>query len=79
MELMEILAGQRSVSEGEIQVSGSPFHATRDEAVEEARSIWGAINGPNLHDNIAPTRNRVDLVLQKDVAHGVAEVWLRKT
>ena len=52
---------------------------THDEAVAEARSIWGAINGPNLHDNIAPTRDRADLVLQKDVAHGVAEVWLRKT
>ena len=52
---------------------------THDEAVAEARSIWGAINGPNLHDNIAPTRNRADLVLQKDVAHAVSEVWLRKT
>lgn len=52
---------------------------THDEAVAEARGIWGAINGPNLHDNIAPTRNRADLVLQKDAAHAVAEVWLRKS
>lgn len=32
MELMEILAGQRPVSQGEIQVSGEGFHATREEA-----------------------------------------------
>lgn len=52
---------------------------TTDEAIEEARSIWGSINGPNLHDNIAPTRDRADLVLHKDAAHAVSRVWLRKS
>lgn len=32
MELMEILAGQRPLKEGEIRVKGTPFHATRGEA-----------------------------------------------
>ncbi|MEM7523342.1 MAG: ABC transporter ATP-binding protein [Pseudomonadota bacterium] len=32
MELMEILSGQRPVSEGEIAVAGAPFSATRAEA-----------------------------------------------
>ena len=32
MELMEVLAGQRRMSEGEIRVNGSPYSATREEA-----------------------------------------------
>ena len=39
-----------SGSDGRSSV-GMPTCLT-DEAVAEARSIWGAINGPNLHDNI---------------------------
>lgn len=50
-----------------------------EEAITEARGIWRAINGPNLHENIAPTRDRSDLVLVKSAAHEVAEVWLRKS
>lgn len=32
MELMEILTGQRPVSDGRIEVAGAPYHATREEA-----------------------------------------------
>ncbi len=49
-----------------------------DEAVAEARTIWRAINGPNLHENIAPTRDRARLVLVKGESHAVEEVWLRR-
>ncbi len=49
-----------------------------EEAIVEARSIWRTINGPNLHENIAPTRDRAQLVLVKGESHGVEEVWLRK-
>lgn len=49
-----------------------------DEAVETARSIWYAINGPNLEQNILPTRERASLILHKGADHGVAEVRLRK-
>ena len=49
-----------------------------DEAIDEARSIWHGINGPNLHENIAPTRERADLILHKAGGHQVDEVLLRK-
>jgi type I pantothenate kinase len=48
------------------------------EAIGMARSIWGAINGPNLLDNILPTRERATLVLHKGADHRVTEVKLRK-
>jgi len=48
------------------------------EAIERARSIWAEINGPNLEQNVLPTRARADLVLRKGADHGVASVLLRK-
>ena len=35
------------------------------EAIERAKSIWAEINGPNLEQNVLPTRARADLVLRK--------------
>ena len=37
-----------------------------------------AVNGPNLRSNIAPTRSRARLVLQKAADHSVRRVLLRK-
>ncbi|GAA5146318.1 type I pantothenate kinase [Nocardioides marinquilinus] len=51
---------------------------TRDEAVAEASRIWDAINGPNLAQNVLPTRSRATLVLRKDRDHSVRYVRLRK-
>jgi type I pantothenate kinase len=51
---------------------------TEDEAVVRARSIWDEINGPNLEQNILPTRGRASLVLRKDADHTVSSVLLRK-
>ena len=51
---------------------------TEDEAVDMARSIWMAINGPNLVENILPTRDRATLILHKGADHRVTEVLLRK-
>ncbi len=48
------------------------------EAVAEAGRIWDTINGPNLIQNIAPTRSRATLVLRKDRDHSVNYVRLRK-
>jgi len=42
-----------------------------------ARSIWAAINRPNLRENILPSRMRADLVLEKAADHGVRRVRLR--
>lgn len=51
---------------------------THDEAVTEATRIWDTINGPNLVENILPTRSRATLVLRKDRDHSVRYVRLRK-
>ncbi|MCL4115984.1 UNVERIFIED_CONTAM: hypothetical protein GTU68_063328 [Idotea baltica] len=48
------------------------------EAVETASGIWDAINGPNLVENIAPTRERADLVMRKGPNHMVEEIRLRR-
>ncbi len=49
-----------------------------DEAVATANRIWREINGPNLVQNIQPTRSRATLVLTKGADHGVRRVRLRK-
>ena len=51
---------------------------TRDEAIAEAMRIWDTINGPNLAQNVLPTRSRATLVLRKDKDHSVRYVRLRK-
>jgi type I pantothenate kinase len=48
------------------------------EATATARGIWSAINGVNLRENIFPTRERARVVLEKDAAHSVQRVRLRK-
>ena len=47
-------------------------------AVKQAGSLWDEINGPNLRENVAPTRSRADLVLTKGPDHAVRRVRLRK-
>ena len=47
---------------------------THDAAVDRATQIWDDINGPNLEQNIAPTRSRATLVLRKDSDHSVRYV-----
>ena len=49
-----------------------------DEAVATANRIWREINGPNLVENILPTRSRASLVLSKGDNHEVRRVRLRK-
>jgi type I pantothenate kinase len=65
------------------QNPSSYFHHYKDltpaKADETARSIWAQINLPNLRDNIQPTRERARLVIRKDAAHAVKEIWLRRT
>ena len=51
---------------------------SRDEAVSVAGRLWDTINGPNLEQNIQPTRSRATLVLRKDRDHSVRYVRLRK-
>lgn len=51
---------------------------TREDASLEAERIWDTINGPNLEQNVLPTRSRAALVLRKDQDHSVRYVRLRK-
>ena len=51
---------------------------TEDEAIAEATRLWDTINGPNLAQNVLPTRSRATLVLRKDRDHSVRYVRLRK-
>ncbi|MGK2930832.1 MAG: type I pantothenate kinase [Acidimicrobiales bacterium] len=60
---------------------GAFFHRFRTlsttEAEDLAREIWTGVNRPNLHDNVLPTRDRADLVLEKGADHTVRQVRLR--
>ena len=47
-------------------------------ATARAEQIWAEINGPNLVENILPTRSRASLVLSKGDNHEVRRVRLRK-
>ena len=51
---------------------------TEEQASGMAHGIWKEINGKNLHDNIAPTRQRASLVMHKSADHRIREVHLRK-
>jgi type I pantothenate kinase len=48
------------------------------EAEATARRIWSTINGVNLRENIAPTRDRARVVLFKDSDHAVRRVRMRR-
>ncbi len=62
--------------------SGSYFRnfagLTDEQAELTARQIWATINGRNLRENIAPTRERASLIIRKERDHRVSRVSLRK-
>ena len=64
------------------QDPSSYFHRyadlTDDEAETVATRLWREINEPNLVENILPTRDRADLILEKGPDHSVQQVRLRK-
>ncbi len=49
-----------------------------DDAVLVAKGIWSEINGRNLRENIAPTRDRASLIVHKTADHHVDQVQLRR-
>ena len=51
---------------------------TDEQAEATARHIWATINGRNLRENIAPTRERASLILRKERDHRISQVSLRK-
>lgn len=61
---------------------GSFYHRfsalNEQDVVALARRVWRDINGVNLQENIAPTRFRADLILEKGPDHAVRRLRLRK-
>ncbi len=53
-------------------------HLTHEEAVQTAQGIWQHINGKNLVENIAPTRDRASLIVEKGNDHRVNNVFLKR-
>lgn len=51
---------------------------TDEQAVRQATTYWDEINGPNLRENILPTRGRATAILRKDPHHDIAWVRIRK-
>ncbi len=51
---------------------------TDEQATALAGQIWESINGRNLRENIAPTKGRASLVIEKGADHRVTDVFLRK-
>jgi type I pantothenate kinase len=49
-----------------------------EEATATAQRIWREINYVNLKQNIEPTRERADLILEKGAKHTLERVYLRK-
>jgi len=68
--------------EGAFTDPNAYFHSyskmSEREAIEIAAKIWDEINGVNLQENIRPTRDRANLVLNKATNHQVSSVKLRK-
>lgn len=48
------------------------------EAIAQGSRIWDSINGPNLRQNIAPTRERATAILRKGTDHSVQTIAIRK-
>ena len=70
------------LQEGAFSNPKSYFHRysslSAEEARAKAREIWDRTNGPNLAENIKPTRSRATLVLRKNAQHAVDHILLRK-
>ncbi len=49
---------------------------SESEAIQTARRIWEEINLPNLRDNIGPTKERAQLILEKGTNHRVDNILL---
>lgn len=57
------------------------YHRFRDlspgEMAAFARSVWDAINGPNVRRHIDPTRRHADVVIHKDPDHRIIRLAVR--
>lgn len=67
---------------GAFRDPASYFHKyaelSQEEAISTAEQLWEEINLPNLVSNIAPTRGRAKVILEKAADHHVRGVRLRR-
>jgi pantothenate kinase, bacterial type len=72
----------RKLRETAFRDPSSYFHSYAEvpekEAVALAKGIWERINLANLRANIAPTREKSTLILEKRLDHVVERIYLRK-
>lgn len=55
------------------------LHMSEPELMTFARSVWQAINLPNLTEHILPLRDSADIVVAKDAAHAISIIEDRTT
>lgn len=51
---------------------------SEEEAAAFASEVWDTINGPNLRQNVAPTKQRATAILRKNSDHLISEISIRK-
>jgi type I pantothenate kinase len=74
------LQGLRATASQEPDSYFRQFAAMSDEQVTAmAEQVWSEVNLVNLVDNIAPTRGRAHMVMEKDGDHRVSRIRLRPT
>ena len=83
-QLIETWYCQRflKLRETAFRVSSSYFHhyarLSEKEALKEAKRIWQSINLVNLLENIQPTKQSANLILEKRNLHSISHIHLRK-
>ncbi|HUO84476.1 MAG TPA: type I pantothenate kinase [Thermoanaerobaculia bacterium] len=72
----------RKLRETSFQDPASFFHyfarMTAEEAESIATGVWTTVNLANLRENIAPTREKATLILEKGAGHAIERVLLRR-
>ncbi|HVR44819.1 MAG TPA: type I pantothenate kinase [Thermoanaerobaculia bacterium] len=72
----------RKLRETAFQDPASFFHdfarMTAEEAESIATGVWTSVNLANLRENIAPTREKATLILEKGAGHAIERVLLRR-
>ena len=76
--LERLLAIQRTAFRNPDSYFHQFSHLEPETTAAMGRRVWAEINGPNLRENIAPTRARAQLVVTKGADHAVREVALRR-
>ena len=76
--LARFLTLQRTAFQDEHSFFRRYAELSDDEAREMGSKVWEAINGPNLRQNIAPTRERATAILVKDETHAIESIMIRK-